>query len=149
MIIDISVAVIAIAFVVLVLYFITLIKALRMTMGQVNQTLVETRKQLSEVGEQAQKAVEHTNQLSVDFKQKVAALTPIFNAVSHVGEILEHKSLTLKKEAFASMPEESHLSSVESEEKKKISERGLITVAAILELASIGLRLWQKTKKRR
>jgi uncharacterized protein YoxC len=149
MIIDVSIAVIAAAFVGFVIFLIILIMALRATMGQVNQTLMEARKQLNEIGEQAQKVVEHTNQVSFDLKQKIAAFNPIFNAVANVGEILEHKSLVLKKEAFASIDEEDHLSSLDSGEKKKISDKRLITVAAILELASMGIRLWQKTKKRR
>jgi hypothetical protein len=44
MIIDISVAVIALAFVALVIYLIVMIKSLRVTLGQVNQTLVESHR---------------------------------------------------------------------------------------------------------
>jgi uncharacterized protein YoxC len=149
MIIEISVAVIAIAFVILVVYLIMMIKALRVTLGQVNQTLIETRKQLGEVGLQAQKVMEHTNQISFDLKHKVEAFTPIFNAVTNAGEILEHKTSALKKEFLSSENEEIDLSGLHSGKKKTYQALNLVTVAAILELAGIGTSLWQKLKKRR
>lgn len=124
MIIEISVAVIAIAFVVLVAYLITMIKALRITLNQVNQTLVETRRQLDEVGGQVQKMIEHTNQISFDLKQKVEALNPIFKSAANVGEILERKTFSLKKEAFASIDEERYRSSLDTEEKKRVLRLG-------------------------
>jgi uncharacterized protein YoxC len=146
MILDISVAVIALAFVALVVYLIVLTKALRVTFSQVNQTLVEVRRQLGEVGGQAQKIMEHTNQISFDVKQKVEAFNPIFNAVAHAGEILEHKTSALKKEYLASSHEESHASHFSEEKKKTSQEQGIITIAAIFELAGVGMRLWQKLK---
>lgn len=150
MIIEISVAVIAIAFVALVIYLITMIKALRITLGQVNQTLVETRRQLGEIGGQAQKVIEHTNQISFDLKHKVEALDPIFKSMANVGEILEHKTFSLKKEALASAYEEGYPSSLSTEEKKKISQARTLTMTSIvLELAGVGVRLWQKFKQRR
>lgn len=150
MIIEISVAVIAIAFVVLIIYLITIIRALRNTLGQVDQTLVEVRKQLSEVGGQAQKVMEHTNQMSFDLKRKVESFHPIFNAVNNAGEILEHKTSILKKDFFNFSSGKCDLSDESFEEKKKFYQaQGLTTVATILELASIGLCLWQKLKKRR
>jgi uncharacterized protein YoxC len=148
MIIEISIAVIALAFVALVIYLITLFKSIRITLGQVNQTLVEARKQLGEIGGQAQKVMEHTNQISFDLKQKVDAFTPIFNAVSNAGEILDYKSSALKKE-FLAASEENDLSDADLEKKKIAQAPGLMTAAAILELAGIGMRLWQKLKKRR
>lgn len=145
MIIEISVAVIAVAFVALVIYLIIMIKALHTTLGQLNQTLVEARKQLDEVGGQAQKVMENTNQISFDLKQKIVAFNPIFNAIANAGEILEHKSSILKRDFFASLHEENSLSNPDPDEKKK----NMVIVAAIFELAGISLRLWQKLKKRR
>lgn len=126
MIIDISVAVIALAFVALVIYLIVVIKALRITLGQVNHTLVEVRKQ-------------------------VESLNPIFNAVNQTGQILEYKATALKKDLLDSSQEESDLFELarDGEKKKRIQTKGLMTVAAILELAGIGVSLWEKLKKRR
>jgi len=140
MIIEISIAVIALAFVILVIYLITLISSLRVTLGQVNNTLVE-----------AQKVVEHTNQISYDLKQKSEALNPVFNAISSAGEVLERKASTLKKEYIA-MHEDEEFERLHcnSEEKRKFqNSEGFATIAAVLELAGLGVSLWQKLKKRR
>jgi len=141
MIIDISVAVIAFAFVALVIYLIVMIKSLRVTLGQVNQTLVEARK-----------VMEQTNQISVDIKHKVEAFNPIFNAVNQAGKILEHKATALKNDFLDS--EEDDLSSLDLEDdhpkkKKRLETKGWMTAAAILEIAGIGMSLWEKLKKRR
>lgn len=135
MIIEISIAVIALAFVVLVIYLISAIKALRITLGQVNQTLAETRHQLGDLGGQTQKILEHTNQISFDLKQKVEAINPIFNAIGDAGEVFEHRAAQLKSELKAS-------SELKEDEKLKAIE-------AIFELGGAGIKLWQKLRKRR
>lgn len=148
MVIEISVAVIAAAFVVLVLYLISLIMSLRKTLSQANQTLVEARKQLSDIGGQAQKTMEHANQISFDLKQKSEALNPLFNAVANAGDILDRKSYHLKKDFLAQFDEESEPSLFNSAEKKRAFPAGATAAAAVLELVGIGIRLWQKQKKR-
>lgn len=145
MVMEISVAIIAIAFVALVLYVIALIKALRVTLGQVNQTLVEVRKQLDEVGNEAKEVIEHTNQLSFDLKQKMESLDSLFKSVANIGDVLEHQTASLKKGSV----EAKHSSLDFTETEKKTPLPGLIKVADILELAGMGIRLWQKLKKRR
>ena len=150
MIIDISIAISSIAFVVLVIYLIVMIKALRTTLGQVNQTLTEARKQLGEVGSQAQQMIEKTHQISSDLKEKVDAFNPIFNAVNQAGQILEYQATALKKDFLTSSQEKNDYSSLDlSEQIEKKKKQPLMTIAAILELAGIGMSLWQKLKKKR
>jgi len=149
MIIEISIAVIALAFVALVIFLIVLICSLRTTLGQVNHTLSETRKQLNDVGLQAQKAVEHANQISYDLKYKAEALNPVFNAISNAGQILEHKSSVMKKEYIA-LQEEGEEEPIHSGKRSKaLHSEGIATIASVLELAGLGVSLWQKMKKRR
>jgi uncharacterized protein YoxC len=150
MIIEISVAVIAIAFVVLVIYLILLSKAIRVTLHQVNQTLVGVRQELEGINGQAQKVLEHTNEISFDLKRKSEALNPLFNALANVGEILEHKTYVLKKEALASSHEEGRSIKINSEEIGRLYQTHELTkVADILDLVGLGCRLWHKIKKRR
>ena len=140
---DISIAVIALAFVALVIYLIVVIKSLRVTLGQVNQTLIEARKQMGELGVQAQKVMEHTNQISFDLRHKVEAFNPIFNAMNQAGQVLEHKATEFKKD-FINL---SSLAIEDEEKKKKTQVRGWMTMAALFELAGIGVSLWKKLKK--
>ncbi len=150
MIIEISLAVIAIAFVALVIYLITFITALKVTLGQVDQTLVEVREQLNEVGGEAKKTLEQTNEISTDFKSKVAKLNSVFATVANIGEFLEQKTFFLKKEVNDSSDEEPPHEAVHAStgEKGPSPAREIFKVADILELAGMGICLWQKLKKR-
>lgn len=90
MIIEISVAVIAAAFVILVAYIILLIKALRKTLAQVDYTVVEVR-------------------------QKMETLNGIFKSLSNIGEVVEYKSDLFKKKILSS--EEKKATMIENEAK--------------------------------
>lgn len=148
MIIEISIAVIAVAFVILVIYLIVLTNALRRTLHQVDHTLVDVRKQLDEIGGQAKKVVEHTNQVSFDVKRKMESLDSVFHAIGQVGDILEHKTLAIKKDlSFERENKHTHVNF--SEDHHKVSTYEFNKFADILELIGAGLRVWQKIKKRR
>ncbi|MFI0434486.1 MAG: DUF948 domain-containing protein [Parachlamydiaceae bacterium] len=152
MVIEISVALIALAFIILVVYLIVVTKALRATLEQANQTLEEARKQLVEIGFQSQKAIENMNQVSCDLKGKVEAFNPIFNAINQAGQILENKATSIKNDFISSNQEENFFSSLDSsddfEKKRRSSGQRFAMIAAVLELAGIGINLWQKLKKR-
>ncbi len=119
MIIEISVAVIAAAFVILVIYLIVLIIGLKKTLKEVNITMSEARHQLN----------------------KAEAFNPLFNAISHTGQILEQQAADLKNNFFENEEER--------EKKKKTINNSLMASAAILELAGLGLSIWQKYNKGR
>ena len=149
MLIEISLVVIAVAFVVLVIYLIAMIHALRTTINQVNQALPELRKQLDEMGGQVKKTIEHTNQVTFDVKRKMESLDSIFKTISNVGDVLEYKTYALKKEALVS----SHVGNKpldldfpSAEPEARFHEE--TNVADFFELAGIGVRLWQKLKKK-
>lgn len=148
MIIEISVAVIALAFVILVIYLISLTKALILTSHQINHILLEGKKKIEEMGGQAAKIIEHTNQVSFDVKRKIESLNSIFNTLSNVGEVLEHKTADLKKKALFSSGKENERVEIDSSEKLHLPPHELNKVADILELTCIGIRLWQKIKKK-
>lgn len=139
MIIEICIAIIALAFVALVITVIVLAKGFQKTLVEVNQTLAEVRKELDGLGGKTSKVIEHTNQVSYDLKRKLESLDPIFNTLFNVGDFLEHKTFALRKEALASTHET--LDETASQESIKAGD--------VLELMDIGIRLWQKIKKRR
>lgn len=158
MIIEISVAVIALAFVILVIYLILLFSAVKQTLNQTNLLVNDVRKQLDDLSGEAKKTIEHTNQMSADLRHKMEALDPLFNSIANVGDVLEHKaeSFRLRSARLDRLDERraSHGATFfddsdyqESITRTKASES--VIVAEILELASLGIRLWQKLKKRR
>jgi uncharacterized protein YoxC len=123
MIIEISVAVISVAFVALVIYLIVMMKTLRKTLGKVDQTL-----------EEAKMAIQQTQLLEADLRKKMGTLDPLFNSVENVGDILECKTAAYKELKSHSLREE---------------DSDQINVADLVALAGLGIRLWNKFNKRR
>lgn len=150
MVIEVSLAVIAVAFVLLVIYLIVTLKTLKLTLNQVGYFIFDARKQLDEMGVEAKKAIDHANQISVDLKYKMDTLNPLFQSVENIGEVLEGKAETFKKKF-------EQIRTINSISPLNIHRRDLsedltgpkAIVPDILELASLGIRLWQKLKKRR
>ena len=152
MIIEISVAVIAIVFTVLVIYLIVMINTLRHTLTQVDQTLGSVRHQLGSIGEEAKKVVEQANGLSADMKVKFDSVTSLFNAVSNIGAVLEDRTVAFREQMFAEdKDEKSHKRPFHLRFKtgEQLASPELEKIASILELAGLGVRLWQKLKQRR
>ncbi len=88
MIIDISVAVIAVAFLALAIYLIILMVRLRKTLAHVDEALIEAR------------------MLEIDLKNKMASLDPLFNSVENVGEVIESKTASFRERQCMSKCEE-------------------------------------------
>lgn len=150
MIIEISVAIIALAFVALVIYIIAVIKALKTTLGQVNQTLVDVRKHLDEIGSEARKTTENVDHLSLDINNKMEALNPVFNAIANIGDYLEQKTKSLKLEAkICALKNEEAMALEENIDESDSQTRIVNKVANILELVGQSFRLWQDVHKRR
>ena len=151
MIIEISLAVAAVAFVLLVIYLIATLKTLKVTLNQVNYLIFDARKQLDEMGAETKKIIEHSNQISADLKYKMETLNPFFQSVENIGEVLEDKAANLKRNierprtVHSPSPLHSHNHRNDSSEDLK-GQKAI--VPDILELASLGIRLWQKLKKR-
>ncbi len=113
MIIEISVAVIACAFVILVIYLIILIRSLCLSLIQFNQCLS-------------------------DLKQKGETLSPLLSALNKAGEVLDDQASSLKKNY-----EQKERAELDERERKSVK-----ALAAVLELAGIGLSVWQKFRRR-
>lgn len=147
MVIELSIALIAIAFIALVIYLIIVLRALRETLSHVDPVIRGMRLHLEEIGDQAKKAIEQTNQISCDLKQKMESLSPIFQTFSNVGEILENKTSHLKKESLTPLHRVNQLSDAEYVAvEQELRAQDTLHVADILELASVVFGLWRKIK---
>lgn len=149
MIIEISVAVIAFVFTILVIYLIVLINTLRHTFTQVDQTLGSFHKQLDSLGEEVKKVVEQASGLSLDAKLKFDSLTSLFNSVSNIGAVLEDHSAAFREHMIETAKEEKKPFHSRFKNGEQISSPQLEKIASLLELAGLGVRLWQKLKHRR
>lgn len=148
MIIEISVAVIALAFTALVFYLIAFIRSSQVTLGQVNQTLSDARKQIDQLSGEAKKVIEHANQMSTDLQTKMETLDPIFNAVEDLGNLLENKTNSLKEKLKSPTTKET-VEPLASKQELPIKKDLAKAIADTVELIGLGYGLWQNLKKRR
>ena len=123
MILEMSVAVIALAFVILVGYLVVLIKSIRQTLKEVDSTLMESKQ-----------TMEQTKLLGADLNKKMEALDPLFHSVENLGDIIEYKTALYKARQ--------HLAECEEEE-------GKVKASDFIAIADVGIRLWNKINKRR
>ena len=148
MIIDISVAIIALAFLALAIYLIRVCISLRQTLAQVTETLHEVRKQIHENQENAKTIVEKTGLISVNLLEKMEALDSIFKTISNIGNYCKCKSdhLTQEAIALAKFEEQTHRQWSSFNEKEI---PGLAKIADTVELIWAGIKLWNRLKKGR
>ena len=145
MIIEISVAVIAVAFVALVIYLIITLQTLRTTLQHADEALGSVKKQVEDLGIEGRKVIQHATELSLDVQSKMSALDPLFQTVSNIGNALEKKT-----ESFAEEVQRSNKTSAFTATKPHQYETFTARILAeVLEWAVLGINLWQKIMKRR
>ncbi|WP_040207605.1 DUF948 domain-containing protein [Neobacillus jeddahensis] len=92
-----SVALIAIAFLVLVIYLSKTLKSLQVTLTSVSKTLDGLEKQLDGVTSETTLLLQKTNALAVDIQQKSEGLNSVVDAVKDVGTTVVKFNGTLQK----------------------------------------------------
>jgi len=91
-----SVALIAIAFLVLVIYLSKTLKSLQVTLTSVSNTLTGLEKQLDGVTTETKSLLQKTNALAEDIQQKSESLNSVVVAVKDVGTTVSKFNGTLK-----------------------------------------------------
>jgi uncharacterized protein YoxC len=91
-----SVALIAIAFMVLVIYLAKTLKTLQGTLSSVSTTLVGLEKQLDGVTKETTELLQKTNALADDIQEKSERLTSVVDSVKDVGTTVSKFNGTLK-----------------------------------------------------
>ncbi|MFP7299471.1 DUF948 domain-containing protein [Neobacillus niacini] len=91
-----SVALIAIAFLVLVIYAAKTLKSLQETLGSVSKTLIGLEKQLDGVTQETTELLQKTNALADDIGEKTKSLNSVVTAVKEVGTTVNKFNGSLK-----------------------------------------------------
>jgi uncharacterized protein YoxC len=91
-----SVALIAIAFLVLVIFLATTLKSFQVTLTSVSKTLVGLEKQLDSVTAETTILLQKTNALADDIQQKSESLNSVVEAVKDVGSTVTKFNGTLQ-----------------------------------------------------
>lgn len=141
LIIQISVAVIAIAVVVLVYYLVQTLKSAKSSMEQVNITLAAVQQQLEETGKESNILLRNTQLITEDVQHKLAATDKIFSSVQHIGEAVQEVSNSVKQ-VSATVTRSMH--GVGNSVNKNQSK-----IQNVVELATSGYHLFNSLKTRK
>ncbi|TDL31504.1 DUF948 domain-containing protein [Jeotgalibacillus sp. S-D1] len=97
MIIEYSVAAIAIAFIWMVAFLIRLLQKGMVTLGESNRTLVEVRNAVHGLSQESSKLINTANQVTVDAKHKMRTVDPLMESVQDVGEVIHSITNSVKQ----------------------------------------------------
>ena len=92
MAIEISVGVIAAAFVILVIFLIVGIMSSRKTLKEMNKLLHASKRDIDELSSESLKLLKNLNDLTNDTKRKMHALDFVFKPLSHAKETIENET---------------------------------------------------------
>lgn len=101
MIWQISVAVVAVAFVVLVVYLIKTLRAAEQSLHTTTTTLQEVQKTIDQLGFEVKQIVKQANDLTGDLQHKMKQIDPVLESVKNAGEVLNEVTLATKQVSVA------------------------------------------------
>lgn len=125
MVVEISVAVIAVAFVVLVVYIVRVLKTFQETLQSVNKTVERIDGDWEMIREQSVDLLQETKALAADLNQKSRQLDSLFVSVKDVGNSVNQVSSAVARQA----------------------ERHREQLGNLLAITGFGLETWQKWKE--
>lgn len=117
MIIELSVALVAIAFAVLVFFLIKTLKSAKDSLDKVSQTLVEVQKTMDELTYEVKTTVRHANEITADVQHKIRKIDPVIDSVKNLGDVMNELTLTVKQVSVTVI--EKYRKSRELKEKSK------------------------------
>lgn len=95
--IEISVAIIAVAFAVLVVFLIKTLKAATKSLDKTTQTLQEVQKTIDELGYEVKQTIRQANDITVDVQAKMKQIDPVMESVHNLGEVLSEVTYAAKQ----------------------------------------------------
>lgn len=117
MIIELSVALVAIAFAILVFFLIKTLQSAKESLDKVSQTLVEVQKTVDELTYEVKTTVRHANEITADVQNKIQKIDPVIDSVKNLGEVMNELTLTVKQVSVTVI--ERYRKSHELREKRK------------------------------
>ncbi|MDQ0220514.1 DUF948 domain-containing protein [Peribacillus cavernae] len=97
MLIEFSIAAIAIAFIWLVVFLIGLLQKGMVTLGETNRTLDEVRNAVHGLTEESRELIHTANQITVDVKHKMQTVDPLLESAQDVGDVIHNITNSVKQ----------------------------------------------------
>ncbi|MBD2868019.1 DUF948 domain-containing protein [Paenibacillus arenilitoris] len=138
--VQISVAIIAVAFVVLLVSLLQTLKTLRAGLDEMRLALSQLRTDVSELAVDAKETIRHTNALTLDIRAKLNTFNSAFQSVQQIGQAVQAVT-GAAKEAAAGL-----VTTVKKAGPKPAGPYGIAD--AIGDGFVFAMRTWSKMKKR-
>jgi uncharacterized protein YoxC len=142
MVLEISAAVIAAAFVVLTVYAVITIRAAKLTLAHAAKIMVRLEKQADDIGREAKRLLQSTNRLTEDVEHKIKTVDGFFQSASQAGEAIHEAASSVKQ--ISSSVSRSVTANVE-----QAVHRNQERMTALLEWATLTLSLVESFKSMR
>lgn len=139
--IEISVAIIAFAFLGLVIYLIFVLNEFRSTLKNLNKVIATMEPQLNSFANESTQLANTTNHIALDVQKKLEAFDPLFKSVSNIGEGIEQRTSYLNRKRC----DFERTRKLEQEHEAFEHEEQIYKIVDFIEL---GIIFWQTLKKR-
>jgi uncharacterized protein YoxC len=140
MLLQISVCVVAVAFVILVFYLIQTLKSLKHSLDEITSTMGQMKNEVTEISSDVKDVILNTNEVAIDMRMKLSTLNHLFGTVQDVGQVLHELSSSVKQSAT------SLIASVKPTEPSAKTSSLSGKLKAILQGATMTLEIWDKIK---
>ena len=154
MVYEICAAVLTISIVLLVFYLIAILKALRVSLLEVNRITAKLESRIDAIGSETTQLLQQTNKVAESVQSKLKAFDPLFYTINQVGESVQdaaqnfiHRKDELEN-SFTHLKEETEESFKHHPNFQSKTKR-LDIINNLIEIAAAGIILWQQIKKRR
>ncbi|MEX2415746.1 MAG: DUF948 domain-containing protein [Paenibacillaceae bacterium] len=137
MLIELSVAVIAVAFVALTIYLIIALRSVNDSVQQVSKTLEKVQLQVDEVTRETVIMMRTTNQITGDLHKKLKQVDALFESVGEVGEAVNQVTSSMKQVSATVTNSITHgVQQGVHKRQKRIDE--------VVQWTNVAINLWQK-----
>ncbi|WP_426449770.1 DUF948 domain-containing protein [Paenibacillus sp. S-38] len=145
-IIEASVAIAAIAFVALVVFLIMTLRSVSALLGQTNGIMREIQQQVSGLSAEATEVLRHTNEVTVDVRNKLHSIDSVVYSVKNVGDAVEEITSSLKQ-ASASVAGTVRSKVVET--VKQVEAPTEDKVVKVMQAVPVVIDLWNSFRNRK
>ncbi|MCZ8519692.1 MULTISPECIES: DUF948 domain-containing protein [Paenibacillus] len=145
-IIEASVAIAAIAFVALVVFLIMTLRSVSALLTQTNGIMREIQQQVSGISAEATEVLRHTNEVTVDVRNKLHSIDSVVYSVKNVGDAVEEITSSLKQ-ASASVAGTVRSKVVET--NKLAGSPSEDKVVKVMQAVPVVIDLWNSFRNRK
>lgn len=147
MLVQLSAAIAAIAFVFLVFYLIQTLKSLKLSLDQITLSMGQMKDEVSQISSEVQDVILNTNEMAMDVRGKLAKLNHLFSSVNDIGQVIHEFTTSVKQSAagFIGAVKQTRMTQEPKEPPAPLSDKW----QTILHGAQVSMEMWKKLRAKK